>query len=75
MKRLSKAATVILWSVGIICVLGMASVGLLEIRNALCEVKNDVITAVETMRDEGQELKYTLKDELADLKDTIKSYK
>lgn len=75
MKRLSKAATVILWSAGIICVLGMAGVGLLEIRNALCEVKSDVITAVETMREEGQELKYTLKDELADLKDTIKSYK
>lgn len=75
MRRLSKAATVILWSAGIICVLGMAGVGVLEIRNALYDVKNDVVTAVEAMRDEGQELKYTIKDELAEFKETIKSIK
>lgn len=75
MRRLSKAATVILWSVGIICVLGMAGVGVLEIRNAIYDVKNDVATAIETMRDEGQELKYTIKGELAGFKETIKSIK
>lgn len=75
MKRLSKAATAMLWGTGIICVLGMAGVGMLELKQAVCGARSELVTAVETMRSEGQELKYTIKDELEEFKDTIKSFK
>lgn len=75
MKRLSKAATILLWSAGIICILGMAGVGLIEMRSTLYDVKDEVITAVEEMHEEGQELKYTIKDELQEFKNTIESFK
>ncbi|WP_086348636.1 hypothetical protein [Candidatus Enterococcus clewellii] len=75
MKRLSKAATVLLWSAGIICILGMAGVGLLEIRSTLCEVKSEIVTTVEEIHEEGQELKYTIKDEIQGFKNTIESFR
>ncbi|MBP1047971.1 hypothetical protein I6N96_16900 [Enterococcus sp. BWM-S5] len=75
MRRLQKATTAIMVSIGIICVLGMAGVGALEIRSSMNDLRSEITSTVKGMREEGRELKYTIRDEVEDFKETIRSLK